>query len=267
MIKFILSSLVALSGVCNHLHAQVIPLPNAHAHNDYAHTRPLFDALANGFTSIEADIHLVNGELYVSHDAPQNPDTSTTLKALYLEPLRKRMAQNGGFVYPGYTSPVTLLIDIKTHADSTYNLLKQQVQSYQSMLYYSGNPGGRVQLVISGNRPATTVSAEKNPLVSIDGRPEDLAKDYPVAFMPLISENYHKVTPWNGQGTIPAKELAKLKKLANDVHAQGKKLRLWASPEGENAWQTLLQAGVDFINTDQLPELKAFLSKARPDGK
>ena len=28
--------------------AEVSPLPNAHAHNDYAHQRPLFDALDSG---------------------------------------------------------------------------------------------------------------------------------------------------------------------------------------------------------------------------
>ncbi|NVJ48512.1 MAG: hypothetical protein HWE07_15355, partial [Cytophagia bacterium] len=44
------------------------PLPRAHAHNDYEHERPLFDALENGFTSVEADVYLIDGELYVYHD-------------------------------------------------------------------------------------------------------------------------------------------------------------------------------------------------------
>src|SRR5688500_18169484 len=43
-------------------------LPNAHSHNDYEHKRPLLDALANGFTSVEADIYLVEGLLLVAHD-------------------------------------------------------------------------------------------------------------------------------------------------------------------------------------------------------
>ncbi|MEU9588105.1 hypothetical protein AB0D70_32420, partial [Streptomyces werraensis] len=38
------------------------PLPRAHAHNDYEHDRPLLDALDHGFTSVEADIYLVDGE-------------------------------------------------------------------------------------------------------------------------------------------------------------------------------------------------------------
>ena len=44
------------------------PLAQAHAHNDYEHDRPLFDALEHGFTSVEADVWLVDGELLVAHD-------------------------------------------------------------------------------------------------------------------------------------------------------------------------------------------------------
>ena len=42
--------------------------PRAHAHNDYEHTHPLFDALDQGFGSIEPDIYLVNGDLLVAHN-------------------------------------------------------------------------------------------------------------------------------------------------------------------------------------------------------
>ena len=40
------------------------PLFQAHAHNDYEHARPLHDALEHGFWSVEADIYLVDGELF-----------------------------------------------------------------------------------------------------------------------------------------------------------------------------------------------------------
>ena len=48
--------------------ASAAPLPNAHAHNDYEHDRPLLDALDHGFTSIEADVFLVEGQLLVAHN-------------------------------------------------------------------------------------------------------------------------------------------------------------------------------------------------------
>ena len=72
-----------------------VPLARAHAHNDYDHTRPLFDALDCGFASIEADIHLVDGMLLVAHDK-EDIRPERTLQSLYLDPLRKRIKGNGG---------------------------------------------------------------------------------------------------------------------------------------------------------------------------
>jgi len=46
----------------------IVPLARAHAHNDYLHPRPLLDALDAGFTSIETDVWLVDGDLLVAHD-------------------------------------------------------------------------------------------------------------------------------------------------------------------------------------------------------
>lgn len=243
------------------LQAQVKPLPNAHAHNDYLHQKPLQDALSHGFTSIEADIHLIDGELYVAHDKPISLDGISMLKDLYLEPLRKLTAQQNGYVYTGYKKPVYLMIDIKTEGEATYILLKQQLIDYQKILRTRNNPTGAVQIVLSGNRPVETVKKEASRLVAIDGRPSDLTHGYDSDFMPVISQHYLQVIKWSGEGEIPAYDLQALKNLTEQTHKQGKKLRLWATPEKENVWKVLLEAGVDFINTDKLQELQNFLSK------
>src|SRR6185295_12383494 len=78
--------------------AEPLPLTRAHAHNDYEHTRPLFDALEQGFCSVEADVWLVDGKLLVAHDL-KNVKQERTLAALYLDPLRERVRKNGGRVY------------------------------------------------------------------------------------------------------------------------------------------------------------------------
>src|SRR3954453_2046264 len=77
--------------------SQVQPLERAHAHNDYEHERPLLDALDQGFTSVEADVWLVDGELYLGHDGP---DLTRTLRSSYLEPLAQRFRADGGSIYP-----------------------------------------------------------------------------------------------------------------------------------------------------------------------
>ena len=64
------------------------PLRHAHAHNDYEHPRPLLDALDHGFTSVEADVFLVDGQLLVAHD-PADLDPARTLESLYLDPLAR----------------------------------------------------------------------------------------------------------------------------------------------------------------------------------
>src|SRR5882724_1755773 len=100
---------------------KVVPLPQAHAHNDYEHKRPLLDALDNGFCSVEADIFLVDGELLVGHNR-KDLKPERTLEKLYLDPLRERAKANGGKVYPGGPA-VFLLIDVKSEAKPTYAAL------------------------------------------------------------------------------------------------------------------------------------------------
>src|SRR5437899_1491223 len=123
VLGFTLVSLVALG-----LQAQPKPLTKVHAHNDYLHTHPLFDALDHGFCSVEADIHLVDGQLLVAHTRSEiKPGRS--LQTLYLDPLRERSLKNGGCVYP-HGPEVTLLIDIKSSWQTTYPVLREILKQY-----------------------------------------------------------------------------------------------------------------------------------------
>src|SRR5215218_4478026 len=102
----------------------VRPLAQAHAHNDYEHERPLFDALSHGFTSVEADIYLVDGALLVAHD-PEDVQPGRTLESLYLQPLARLVRANHGTVYRGSRQPLQLLVDIKNTGAETYTELHE----------------------------------------------------------------------------------------------------------------------------------------------
>src|SRR5437763_12069874 len=80
--------------------AKATPLLHAHAHNDYEHKRPLFDALGHGFCSVEADVYLTGDQLLIGHER-KDLRPERTLEKLYLDPLRERVKANGGRVYPG----------------------------------------------------------------------------------------------------------------------------------------------------------------------
>jgi hypothetical protein len=94
------------------------PQDQAHAHNDYEHDRPLSDALEHGFTSVEADVWLVDGELLVAHDR-EDVEAGVTLESLYLDPLTDLVKGNGRSVYPGWDGEFQLLIDIKSEGEAT----------------------------------------------------------------------------------------------------------------------------------------------------
>lgn len=242
--------------------AQVVPLPHAHAHNDYHHERPLLDALSYGFTSVEADVLLIDGELYVGHDMPQGKHSLPTLEETYLQPLQRIVHNHRGKVYPDYEGDFYLMIDIKTDAEATYALLKEELAKYQPMLTYVENGEfhkGAVTVFLSGNRPIATVQQESKSLVAIDGRPEDLGQGYSSTLMPFISQHFRGVVNWDGEGEIPAQELQKLTELTTKAHLEDKRVRLWASPENEKVWEVLIQAEADLINTDKLAELRTFL--------
>jgi hypothetical protein len=145
-------------------------LTRAHAHNDYAHERPLLDALGNGFCSVEADIFLVEGELRVGHDR-QDLRPGRTLRSLYLDPLAERVKANRGSVYRR-KAPFTLLVDIKADGPAVYAELKRELPAYSRMLTsYDGKVRRRaVTIILSGERPITEVQADRERWVFIDGR-------------------------------------------------------------------------------------------------
>jgi hypothetical protein len=247
----------------------VVPLKRAHAHNDYNHSRPLLDALDNGFCSVEADIFLVDGELQVGHDLSELRK-GRTLESLYLEPLRQRAQQNGGSIYPGLTT-FTLLIDIKTDGEQVYGPLRKLLASYHDVIsyYQDGQYHARaVQAVISGDRPVALIENDAVRFAGIDGRLSDLESDKPSELMPLISDRWGAHFTWLGSGEFPPAERDKLQSIVQTAHCKGRRVRFWATPESVELWQALVDANVDHINTDQLEQLRAFLSKEmRATGK
>ncbi len=240
--------------------AAVEPLAQAHAHNDYLHDRPLLDALDHGFTSVEADIFLVDGKLLVAH-TKRELEPEKTLEKLYLEPLRQRARANGGSVY-GDGKPIHLLIDLKSAGEPTYAALHKVLASYADILSSTKDgthKSGAVDISISGDRPIAVIKSQSERYAGIDGRISDLDSDDPADVMPLISDSWFSHFKWLGSGEFKEADRQKLRDYVSRAHAKGRKVRFWAAPDKAPAWRELQAAGVDLINTDNLAGLEAFL--------
>jgi Glycerophosphoryl diester phosphodiesterase family len=232
------------------------PHPNAHAHNDYEHVLPLWNALAVGFISVEADVHLVEGKLLISHGKPQ--PGAPTLQQLYLAPLDSLLSLHSNKIYPGYSGTFYLMIDCKTEAEPTYRAIQKEVLRFKRLLCNSSPCP--VKIFISGNRAIDIMMKEGYQGLGLDGRPNDLGKGIPPELMPVVSDHYGNWSSWKGKANVQPDEIAQIRELAQRVHAEGKKLRLWAIPDNELVWAALLDVGVDFINTDRLEALHDFLT-------
>lgn len=239
---------------------------NAFSHNDYWRPNPLMDALAFRFNCVEADLYLINGELYVAHDRPDTLDSRLTFRELYLKPLAQRIRDNGGKVYPEGDRPFMLMVDCKTSGEEMYPVLKAQMEPYKE-LFCSVSDGtykeGAVLFFLSGDRPMLSLPQEKSRFTFLDGRVADLNKGMPRTLTPVVSDNFASFFKWKGNGEMPADELKRMREIMNQARSEGKLFRWWGAPDTENYKRFILQEGIDLIGADDLNSLFNILTDKR----
>ncbi len=231
------------------------------SHNDYEQERPLFQALELGFQMIEADIHLIDGELRVIHDHPENPEEVPVLEEQYIRPLVEIIRQNNGVVLPESNVPFYLVIDVKTEAESSFSELMNVLEPYRSYFTRLENGewiDGPIHLLISGNRPQLD-AGDADRMAFIDGRLPDIGRGLPTDLIPLISDNWRNHFAWDGTGDITEEEFEKLQSYVRQTHEEGKIIRFWATPDKVAVWDVLIRAGVDVINVDDLEKMRNYL--------
>ncbi|MFZ9332439.1 MAG: phosphatidylinositol-specific phospholipase C/glycerophosphodiester phosphodiesterase family protein [Chitinophagaceae bacterium] len=229
---------------------------NAHSHNDYEQASPFALAYKNQFGSIEADIWLKDGNIFVAHDA-KDIQPSRTLAALYLSPINQILQQQKQ-IYPHHQK-MYLLIDIKTEAIATLDALIQLLQSYPSIIQHKN-----IIIAISGNRPTPNQYVNYPDYIHFDGRPTEVYSKQSLKKVALISEAFYKFSLWKGEGEIKETEKKKMEDAVNKAHQLKKPFRFWATPDTKETWNTLMDIKADFINTDHIEALADFLKTHIP---
>lgn len=245
---------------------KIKPLSRAYAHRDCDFSPPLWQSLKHGFCHLEADVFCFAGRVLVAHDLPKLRPWKT-LEHLYLEPLRNHLKTNNGKVFADST-PLWLFVDVKTGAQTSYDRLHKSLAEYDDIVTEFNHDKleqRALTIIISGNRlPYETVAAKPLRFAALDGRLSDLGVHTDARVMPIISDHWGKHFSWRGEGQMPKAEREKLINMVELAHKNGQKLRFWATPdqpsnERTSLWATLLELGVDLINTDDLKGLQSFL--------
>lgn len=228
---------------------QTVGKPEFHAHNDYLHPRPLFDALDQGFDSIEADVFLAKNDLLVAHFFWEiKPER--TLESLYLLPLSKLHKE-------GKLKNIWLMVDIKSNeAEHCAMLLDQQLRRYPGLFAKVGEKDNApVKVLLSGNMPRDWVCAGKSNLLRLDGREGDLGKSAQAETFPWVSMPWSRHFSWKGKGSMPEMEKNKLKAMALKAESAKQQLRFWGAPDLPECWKIQAESGVQRIGTDNLSGL------------
>ena len=247
--------------------APVEPLASTQAHNDYDQCRPLYDALDRGFTSIEADVWLMDGRLLVGHERG-DAVAGRSLERLYLSPLESRTRMNSGSVYAGWEGSFELLIDVKSEATATYAALDEVLRRHHHIMTaftHDRTIPRAVTVIVSGNRDRGAMSSPALRYAGFEGRLEDLNTDVPASFMPTVGADWRETFTWDGAATMPKAQELRLRRLVAKAHAHGRTMRFWGTPDDAGAardavWSMLLGAGVDQISTDDVAGLATYLA-------
>ena len=196
---------------------------NAHSHNDYTRNNPFTLAYSLGFGSIEVDLFLRNGELYVAHEADEIT-AERTFDKLYLQPIIQAFGDSeDGYLYPD-EGQLQLLIDPKTDGAAILNVLTEKLRPYRRHFDSKNNPKA-VKLVISGKKPPAARFPDFDEIFFFDGdlgvhyTPEQLAR------IGLFSAPFPAISKWNGLGRLTEPDLKKVTAIVDSVHRIGKKIR------------------------------------------
>lgn len=227
---------------------------NAHSHNDYMQEIPFWQAYYANFGSIEADVFLVKGQLWVAHTEKElSPER--TLESLYLNNISKQIKLNKGHVYPDANKKLQLLIDVKQDYKSTLETLVNTLKKYPEITENAG-----VKIVITGGRPQPQDFKNYPDYLFFDG---DLDKTYTpdqLKRIGLFSADLQELVKWNGKGIPRDEETEKVKNAVEKAHRMQKPMRFYGAPDFPNAWVNLMDIGADYINTDHIPDLKKFMN-------
>jgi alkaline phosphatase len=233
--------------------AQEYSSSNIHSHNDYASKRPFYEAYSNEAGVIEADLFIVNNDLPVAHNF-KDITASNTLKSLYLDPLSSKLKNLEGKTYPD-NKPLILMIDIKSEADATLKLIAQQLKTYPDLI-----SNKNFKVVISGNRPNPENWKDYPEFIYFDGRLNENYTAEQLSRVEMISEDFKKITGWNGKEAMTQADSEKIQAIIKKVHDQNKKIRFWATRDNVNTWTILMNLKVDYIATDHVAELTQFIN-------
>lgn len=258
----------------DNLSGGIKPVP-VHSHNDYSRHVPIFDALAVGCESVEADIWLQDNDLLVGH-SEDSLSPERTLRSLYIDPLRRILehqnkdhpddARSVGVFDSSPSTSLILLIDMKSDGFATWSALSAQLEPLREKALLTIHNGsalvpGPVTIVGTGNTPFDLV---------LDMTTRDIFFDAPLASLSLgvynAANSYYASSSLGAAvgktwfGRLSSRQLRTVEAQTRSARERGLKPRYWDTPAWpigwrNRIWSDLVTHGIGeggFLNADDV---------------
>ena len=244
MKRFFLCVLLAIPGI---LSCQEF-ISNAISADDHKRKRPLMEALEAGFTGIAADISLSKDGILKCGGKP--------FEDLYLKPLKSRAEQHSGHIYPARDDEFFLVLTVESDSIASFAALEKVIGIY-SELFSRFENGIRskkaIRLVLSGNVPVNAIVNSTVRWCFPDENIKLMRTQWDGRFIAMATMNYKKSFDWNGEQNMPNRAYISFISYVKNAHKAGRLVRLQNAPENTNALGIFLEAGVDFIEVEDIP--------------
>ena len=266
----------------------ITPIP-CHSHNDYERRAPLYDALAAGCTSVEADVWYSPRDLLVGHTL-KSLTQARSLKTLYIDPLVHILSHQNpssepltvatnddatnelhGIFDSSPKTPLILLVDIKTDPNKTFTATSEALEPLRSRGWLTHFDGTRVieraiTVVASGDAPFSLLTFNSTyrdiffdaPLADLWG--EDAPRNHTLynsenSF--YASTNFEATVGPLWHGVLSPKQVDIIRGQVGEAQKRGLKARYWNTPSWprrkmEHVWDVLEREGVGMLNVNDL---------------
>lgn len=243
----------------------------------------MISALEAGCIGVEADVWPYGDDLYVAHTrGSMRP--GFTLKSTYLDPLRLLLEDRNcgtadsncslqGLYDADPSQTVVLLIDIKADAHRAWPILVKQLEPLRQQGWLSTVEEGQMRtapitVVLSGRvlRASSLLETAHTeslgiffdaPLLSLEQGRYNSNNSY------WTSSKFRRSVGLGWVWNLGPEQLQMVRHQVGLAHNLGLKARYWGLPSSparyrDGMWRTLLEAGLDIINVDDLEGFARF---------
>ena len=182
----------------------------------------------------------------------------------YLVPLKARIDQNNGWIYPDKIEEFIVVIDFKSDSNLTYASFEKAIAPFYSMLTtFEANKRSKkaIRIIVTGNVPRNVILNTEKRYCTLDEPINKINNDIDAMRISMSTINFKKIFDWKGEGSMPNMQYHGYTTYIKLAHKIGRTVRVKNIPENANAIGILSETGVDLIEIKDIQKFLIYTNK------